>query len=189
MAGRPTKYDPIKHPIEYAVLRRAGYDDAACARLMKVAPATLYNWRDKFSEFREAKAEAMDAQVVALTENALFQRARGYDVPVREVVKERVVDEKTGIETLVTTRIVEKSSHIPADVRAATLVLTNLNPDRWKVKVEHDLSGVSDEQLQLLFAAQVAAAGAGHGGAAGDAAAGVGDSGRDAGGVGGGALS
>lgn len=105
-------------------LYKKGFTDFEVADFFGVSKTTIMNWVAACPEFarvrRDAK-EVADAEVV----RALYDRARGYDIPVEKIFC------KDGVVTRV-----ESREHIPADPKAAKYWLENRDPDKWKTRRE-----------------------------------------------------
>lgn len=123
MAGRPTKFDPEYHPEHARKLSLLGFTDEKLAEFFEIDVATLYRWKEKHPEFREAvkrgKVQA-DGEVAA----SFYQRATGY-----EYDSEKIFCTKDG-------EIVraETTVHVPADPGAALNWLKNRQPELWRDK-------------------------------------------------------
>ena len=117
---------------------RDGLTDEQIAARIGITTSTLYDWKNKYSEFSEALKrgkEVVDIEV----ENALLKRALGYDY-----TEERVERSQDGGKKSVKT--VQTVKHIP--------------PDRWRDKqqiehsgtleVENPLAGLTTEELRKL---------------------------------------
>jgi Homeodomain-like domain len=117
--GRKTEFKP-EYCEEAAQMARDGMTDTEIAAQLGVHDATFYRWRSKYPLFREAlqlAKEACDRRV----ERSLYARAIGYSY---DAVK--VVSTKDGIE------LAQYREHVPPDVGAAKLWLTNRRPKEWR---------------------------------------------------------
>lgn len=125
--GRPTKFTPQVAGALFE-LAKLGYTDKEMAAAIDVAESTLNEWKkerpDFFEQLKGAKAIA-DDQV----ERSLFERATGYN---HAAVK---IQQYEG--TPVITPFVE---HCPPDVEAQRFWLKNRRPDKWRDKVEMDVT-------------------------------------------------
>lgn len=123
---------------------RDGLIDEQIARNIGISARTLYNWRDKHPEFKEALKkgkEVVDYEI----ENALQKRALGYQIEEVKVVTE-VVD---GVQR----RRVEKTQkHVPGDVTAQIFWLKNRKPLQWRDRRETELSGTVKTGTQMTEA-------------------------------------
>lgn len=114
---------------------------------MEIHEATYFRWVENES-FANALARARDAfrqRAVVEVSNALMKAARGVDfTKIREEKKAQRIKEydEKGRKVreydgpLVTVRATRETVYYPPDVKAAQFVLTNLDPDNWKVKQE-----------------------------------------------------
>lgn len=125
--GRPSKYKP-----EYAEQARKlcllGATDADMADFFDVDERTINNWKEEFPEFFQSikKGKLLaDANVA----DRLYQRAMGYEAPDVDI---RVVDGEI-VETPMT-------KYYPPDTPAAIFWLKNRQKDKWRDKMETDVT-------------------------------------------------
>lgn len=126
--GRPTKYDP-KFCEQGAKLCKLGATDEQLADFFGVAVSTLNLWKHEHPEFSESLKGAKD-EANERVKRALFERAIGY---THEAVK---IFNHEG-EPLV----VPYTEHYPPDTAAAFIWLKNREPENWKDKQQHELTG------------------------------------------------
>jgi hypothetical protein len=137
MAGRPSKYDPEVMPTLAAQKMREGYTREMLAEYFGVTAKTIYEWQDKFSEFREAlKSEG--AYVDAQVENALLRRALG-GIVTNHTVTEETTYFKDG--TLSKEKRVEEYGEAPPDTTSMIFWLKNRQPARWRDVKAMELTG------------------------------------------------
>lgn len=106
-----------------------GASDTRIAELLEVAVSTIYEWKQAIPEFSEALKrgkEIADAEVA----HSLYHRALGFKAPEDDI---RVVNGEIVITPTV--------KHYPPDTGAATLWLKNRQSDKWRDKVETEVSG------------------------------------------------
>lgn len=140
--GRPTKY---KH--EYAAVAKAlcrrGATDFELAEEFDVSTSTIWRWQCQQEGFRSALREGRDG-FDDRVERSLAQRAIGYTYHTEKVFQYQgdIVRAKT-------------AEHVPPDVGAAKLWLTNRRPAEWREatqRIEHgqpgDFETMSDEDLK-----------------------------------------
>lgn len=123
---------------------RDGLTDEQIAHNMGIATGTLYKWKDKYSEIREAlkKGKAVADYEV---ENALFKSALGYDVEEWE-------------EKLDNAGVVHKlyrKRHIPPSNTAQIFWLKNRKPDYWRDKPVEKAEKFEDDGLSAALAQSV----------------------------------
>lgn len=102
---------------------RDGLTDEQIAKNARINVATLYDWKNKYSEISEALKkgkEVVDFEV----ENALLKKALGYKTTEQKVTKDGL--------------IIEVEKEIPGDVTAQIFWLKNRKPDKWKDKREEE---------------------------------------------------
>jgi hypothetical protein len=121
-AGRPTKYDPEKHPEQAYRMALLTLTDEEIANCLLIDVATYYRWQEAHPEFREAvtlgKIPA-DGEVVV----SFHKRATGYDIKTEKIFcfQGEVIRAET-------------TTHIPPDPGAALNWLKNRQPDKWRDK-------------------------------------------------------
>jgi hypothetical protein len=114
-------------------LYKKGFTDFEVADFFGVTAMTIRNWVAACPEFGRARRDAKDVADEEV-KWALYNRARGYDIPVEKVFC------KDGVVTRV-----ESREHIPADPKAAKYWLENRDPDKWKTRRE--VTGANGEAL------------------------------------------
>jgi hypothetical protein len=161
--GRPTDYRPemcddVQKWIEDGIVNHE------IAARLGIATSTLYEWKDKYSDFADAFERGNNYRHQAV-KNALFQRCIGYEYTevTKEPKDEKPEDASKPIKTkMVITKKVKKQ--VAPDTGAIEFYLTNKCPNEFKhktevhsnitgdvhVKKEVDLSNLSDEELEKL---------------------------------------
>jgi len=139
--GRPTDYKPefCERAANYAL---QGATDREIAELLDIAEWTLYRWKHEHPEFCEAIKLGKEAPNKRV-EQSLYRRAIGYSF---DAVKIFMPGGPLGLAGPVIVPYVE---HVPPDVGAAKMWLTNRDPDHWRDKVEVD-HGASRDLIALL---------------------------------------
>lgn len=110
---------------------RDGLTDEQIAANIGIRAGTLYDWKNRFSDFSEAikkGKEVVDRQV----ENALLKRALGYEY--KETTREPVLNPNTGKVELTVTKTVTKQ--VVPDTTAQIFWLKNRKPETWRDKRE-----------------------------------------------------
>jgi hypothetical protein len=146
--GRPTKFKPEYVAVARALCKR-GATDYELAEEFEVSVSTIWRWSCQHADFWSAihaEKEAFDLRV----ERSLAQRATGY------VYKTEKVFQFQG--EIIRARVDE---HVPADVGAAKMWLTNRRPSEWREatqRIEHgqpgDFEMMDDEALREYIAAE-----------------------------------
>ena len=134
--GRPTKYDPARHPVIAAALAKGGATVEDIAFHCAVTKRTAEGWMRRYPDFLRATTasrEDFDTQV----ENSLAKRALGMKVRTITVIKD-------GAGATIQQKVEEKE--IPPDTNAMSLWLRNRQPARWRDKVE--LTGLDGGPIQ-----------------------------------------
>lgn len=99
---------------------RDGMTDEQIAVNMGISARTLYRWKLQYCQICQALKKGKDVADREI-ENALFKRAKGYDVTETKIkAKNGVVIEKTEI-----------TKHIPGDTTAQIFWLKNRKPEYW----------------------------------------------------------
>ena len=99
---------------------RDGMTDEQIAGNMGISTRTLYRWKLQYCQICQALKKGKDVADREI-ENALFKRAKGYDVTETKIkTKNGVVIEKTEI-----------TKHIPGDTTAQIFWLKNRKPEYW----------------------------------------------------------
>lgn len=127
-AGRPSDYRD-EYPEQVRKLCLLGATDKEIADFFNVSVATLYNWRESKPEFLEATIQGKKIADANVAER-LYERAIGYEHD------DMHVSSYQGDVTLTPIR-----KYYPPDTQAASLWLRNRQSDKWRDKVDHELSG------------------------------------------------
>jgi hypothetical protein len=115
-----------------------GLTDIQIANNMGIGVSTLYEWKNKYSEFSEALKngkEIADLQVV----NSLYKKTQGYNAQIRKNFKLKEVkynNDGKKISEKETLVIGIDEVHIPPDTMAIIYWLNNRMPSEWKNKQE-----------------------------------------------------
>jgi hypothetical protein len=137
--GRPHTYDPCFAP-RARKLALLGMTDVEIAEFFGVQPSTLYRWRNEIPEFSEALLDgkaAADAEVAT----SLYNRACGMKVPAVKIFQGTPDGDPV---------VVPYQEHLPPDVGAAKLWLTNRQPGRWRERREIEVLGSLEHKLSLM---------------------------------------
>lgn len=129
--GRRTEYE-ASYPIQVRRLVSTGASWRQIADYFGVAVSTVFVWSQKHPEFAEAIRATKDEADLAV-EKALFQRATGYTVDSVKIFQY----EGTPVEA-------KFQEHVPPDVNAIKLWLTNRKPKEWRERVDIEHSGSID---------------------------------------------
>jgi len=129
--GRPTKYDPKKHPDLAFWMAHAGLTDKQIAEQLGVTEQTINNWKRDHPEFFESLKkgkETPDEQVEA----ALLRRAKGFTY--EEITPQGVV----------------KKVALP---NPASMIfwLKNRRPKRWREKIEHQIGEGGPVKIEVVY--------------------------------------
>lgn len=120
---------------------RHGLTDEQIAHNIGVLPQTFCQWKGKYTALKEALKRGRQPVDIEV-ENALLKRALGYEYT--ETVTDEVGE---GDKKKVHTRTLVK--HCPPDVGAICFWLKNRRPDKWRDRVQQEVS-VDVEDLSPL---------------------------------------
>ena len=135
MAGRPTEYK-ASYPVQVRRLVSTGASWRQIADYFGVAVSTIQRWVQVHPEFEAAIRATKDEADLAV-EKALFQRATGYTADATKILAYEGVPFE-----------VPYQEHVPPDVNAIKLWLTNRKPKDWKERITH--TGDSDQPLEMI---------------------------------------
>ena len=116
-------------------LAKLGAIDEDFADFFNVNRSTIHRWRVRHPAFKKA-IELSKEMANELVERSLFQRAIGYSHPeVRMFQHEgKIIKEET-------------IKHYPPDTHAVKFWLYNREPDIWREKVDHEMTGKDGQSL------------------------------------------
>ena len=119
VAGRPTSYEPDRHPHDaYVACSRLGAENKDLAALFEVSNELIELWLRNYPQFKAAVRVGRDEWDSVNIEKSLKRRAMGYEY---EEVK---TSAKNGLETT--------TKHMAPDVGACIFWLINRQKDRWQ---------------------------------------------------------
>lgn len=141
--GRPSAYKP-EFAAQATKLCELGATDAELADFFGVSDRTIYRWQSQFPEFCQslkAGKEAADERV----ERSLYHKATGYTHDAVKIFMPAGAKEPV---------YAEYREHVPPDTTAAIFWLKNRRSEAWRdktdVHVRHEVSGLTDEQLESI---------------------------------------
>lgn len=100
-----------------------------------ISVSTLRRWRKQSEAFDEAIQQKVDVEERKKVQQALYDAC--FDRKVKTVTKKQTL----GRDGVVHDLVEEKTTVIPADVRAQKFYLTNRHPARWQEKVTVEAEG------------------------------------------------
>ena len=106
---------------------RQGLFDEQIAKNMGISEATLYNYKNKHPQIKEALRKGKEVVDIEV-ENAMFKRAIGYTITINE----QKVDKDGFVHDL------KRDVHIPGDVTAQIFWLKNRRRQQWRDKIEYE---------------------------------------------------
>lgn len=133
----PTEKRPVGRPSDYREecaeqaykLCLLGASDKELADFFHVDERTINRWKNDHPKFCQSIAQGKAAADANVAER-LYQRALGYEHP--EVHVSNYQGEVT---------LTPLTKHYPPDTQAASLWLRNRQPDKWRDKVNHEVTG------------------------------------------------
>lgn len=129
--GRKSKYKPEYVNLAYNACAKNGADISALANLFGVHPDTIYEWMHRQSDFKDAVCNGRDVFDIERVERKLVELALGYEY--EDIIVEK--DEKT--DSVKMRKIKKQALPNPA---AIIFYLKNRNPNRWKDKIDSQVS-------------------------------------------------
>ena len=126
--GRPTKYRDA-FAAQAVKLCQLGATDEDMADFFNVGITTFERWKVKYSRFRGALKAAKTEADERVT-RSLYERAIGYSHP------EDKIFQYEGAAVIIPT-----TKHYPPETTACIFWLKNRQPDQWRDKREHEISG------------------------------------------------
>ncbi len=147
MAGRPSLYNPDRHPRLALSYARKGMTNEEIAKKFKITRETLYQWQKKYPELSDALSRGRDLAVVEI-EESMFKLAKGYEVEETKIIGTPEKDE-AGNERIRPIRIEKTKKHIPPREGAAKLLLNAWAPDSYVDKVQQEVAGSVDVRINI----------------------------------------
>ncbi len=145
--GRPTKYTTDLFP-KIKKLIKLGATDLEIADLIDVCESTFTNWKSEHPEFLAFLKECKTITDSDM-EQSLRKRAMGCTTKETKVIR-RFDKEEDSMFVYEESEIVKE--HAP-DTKAIERWLFNRDPNRWKNKIEQEISGKDGEPLQIIIPA------------------------------------
>jgi hypothetical protein len=137
--GRPSRFRP--ELAQFASrLCLLGLTDQQLSDCLGISAETLYAWKISYPEFREAIARGK-LEADALVAESLYRRAIGYEHERAQVF------EGTPETGPIVVRYIE---HLPPDVRAARLWLSNRQPGRWRERPKAEANHTLEQRLAQM---------------------------------------
>jgi hypothetical protein len=127
---RPTKYDPEFHPYAAWMLAIRGKTSKEIAAGLRISRATLDTWQNIHEDFLSSLRAGRNV-ANAKVEQALYQRAIGYDYDETKTVRDVYGNERTEV----------TKKHVVSDVGAIKLWLINREPEDWSDVSKQEHSG------------------------------------------------
>lgn len=151
-SGRRTSYNPQIHtPIAFyhAFL---GATEETIAKIIGICPATLYSWKKKFPEFKQA-CEVKSTYILGDVVSSLIKKAIGYVVEDREISYKQHLNKATG-EVIQTQDVKVFTKHVAPDLGAIITLLANRDPLNWR-RTDSPLQDLKDRDKPGAVAAEL----------------------------------
>ena len=110
---------------------RDGLTDKDISLNMGINRATLYDWKNKYTDISDALKKGKEIVDIAV-ENALYKRAIGFEY---EETKQIIEKDKSGKEKK---RIEKTKKYVPPDTTAQIFWLKNRKPAEWRDKRDEE---------------------------------------------------
>lgn len=123
-SGNACRYEKSYPQIAEEVCAKFGATNKELAAIFGVSIFTITSWLSQYPSFKYHVQKGKDEFDSNMVEKSLRQRALGYNYKTKEYKS----GPKPGDETYT-----EKEVHVPPDVKAQTIWLTNRNPERWSM--------------------------------------------------------
>lgn len=148
MAGRKGRYEEWLTEdglMQVEGWARDGLTDAQIAHNIGITPKTICEWKNRFSEFREALKKGK-APVDIQVENALLKRALGYEYEeiTTEVTKIPVIGKDGKITEKEQKHVKKVTKMVIPDTTAQIFWLKNRRPDKWRDKQDQLIMTIED---------------------------------------------
>lgn len=132
--------------------KRNGLTDEQIAHNIGINVATLYTWKNKYSEIDKVLKrgkEVVDLEV----ENALLKSALGYTVKVKKPIKVKTEKQLAGKGKIVEERIeyIEEEVHVPPSNTAQIFWLKNRKAENWRDKPVERVDKYEDDGLSAAL--------------------------------------
>jgi DNA-binding XRE family transcriptional regulator len=145
-AGRPSGYDPEKHPRFVSSLAELGATDHEIAKALGVSLRTLNNWKGKHPELLHSLnvGKHLPDQRV---KRSLYQRAVGYS-QIEDDIRTITLPNGGGSEIVITPVI----KHYPPDTTACIFWLKNRMPEEFRTNPEESVKESVDRVIEVIRA-------------------------------------
>ena len=127
--GRPTVFFHLDLE-QVRKVAEMGWNDSQMSDFFGVHLSTWYRWKIRYPDFCES-LNAWKDKACDRVERSLYERACGYSHPEDKIFKGSD-DEPVVVKTM---------KHYPPDTSAATFLLKNYAPERFKDKMDHGIEG------------------------------------------------
>jgi hypothetical protein len=134
--GRPSKYKPEYNEQAYK-LCLLGATDKELASFFDTTEQTINAWKQNYPEFFESLKRGKEEADATIAQK-LYHRAKGYEHPEDKIFNDNGKP-----------LIVPTIKHYPPDTTAAIFWLKNRQPQRWRDRVETEISGPGGGPIQF----------------------------------------
>lgn len=154
-AGRPSRYKQ-EYCVQAYKLCLLGSTDKQMADFFGVVESTINKWKLDHPEFSESIKKGKEIADMEIA-NSLFERAKGATVKKKQAIKLKRVEYEFGKRVLEEERIeiVEVEEELPPDTTSAIFWLKNRNPEQWRDKQQHELTGPNGGDINVTITRRV----------------------------------
>lgn len=145
MGRPPVPYDPLRHPEWVRGLASRGSTRPEICQAMGISRGTLNAWMKKYPDFLAALQVGRN-ETIARLHNSLIKKALGFSIPVTKT--EEYPGQKEGDPAIIS-KVIRTEEYFPPDVRAATILLVNLDPKFKTDRAENKLTGDENKPITV----------------------------------------
>ncbi|MDP3563816.1 MAG: helix-turn-helix domain-containing protein [Methanoregula sp.] len=143
--GRPpVPYNPDRYPEWVRGLASRGATRPEICKAMGISHGTLNAWKERYPDFLAA-IQVGKNETIARLRNSLMKKAIGFSIPV---TKTEEYPSKVEGESATISKITRTEEYFPPDVRAATILLVNLDPKFKTDRTQSEHTGADGAPLE-----------------------------------------
>lgn len=149
--ARPTKYNKRIAKKICELIEADTFTVSEICKMVKIAPSTYFEWRNRYPEFKESIKKAEAARMnffVTEAKKSLVKKIQGYTIQEKHVTT--VGSGKFDVNGHEIPRIKEQRSvdkHFQPDTAAIIFTLCNGEPETWKNHQRTEITGKDGKDL------------------------------------------